>query len=96
MAVTPEDLAAVVEEELDQAQALSWEELKRITPWGDSYEGLTPGGAEVEIERNYLWTDEGRAIQIEVSVRRIGDPSPGAYGKVTARPAAGDMTGEDA
>ena len=48
MAVNGDDLAAMVEEELDQAQALSWEELRRITPWGDSYTGLTPAGEEVE------------------------------------------------
>ena len=85
MAVSNDDLAAVVEEELDQAQRLSWDELKRVTPWGDSYEGLTPNGDEVEIERNYLWTEDGTAIQIEVAVRRIGETDPGAFGKVTAR-----------
>lgn len=90
MAVNPDDLAAVVEEELDQAQALSWAELTRVTPWGDSYEGLTPGGEEVEIERNYLWSEDGKAIQIEVTVRRVGDPDPGAFGKVTARPKGGE------
>ncbi len=86
MAVNQDDLAAMVEEELDQAQALSWDELKRVTPWGDSYTGLTPAGEEVEVERNYLWSEDGAAIQIEVSVRRPGDRSPGAFGKVTARP----------
>ncbi len=87
MALNPDDLAAMVEEELDQAQALSWEELRRITPWGDSYIALTLSGEEVEVERNYLWSEEGRAVQIEVSVRRPGDRDPGAFGKVTARPA---------
>jgi len=86
MAVNADDLTAMVEEELDQAQALSWEELRRITPWGDSYVALTPAGEEVEVERNYLWSEEGRAVQIEVSVRRPGDRGPGAFGKVTARP----------
>jgi hypothetical protein len=86
VAVNQDDLAAMVEEELDQAQALSWDELKRVTPWGDSYTGLTPAGEEVEVERNYLWSEDGAAIQIEVSVRRPGDRSPGAFGKVTARP----------
>lgn len=86
MAVSNDDLAAVVEEELDQAQRLSWAELKRVTPWGDSYEGLTPSGEDVEIERNYLWSEDGKAIQIEVAVRRIGEKDPGAFGKVVARP----------
>jgi len=86
VAVNQDDLAAMVEEELDQAQVLSWDELKRVTPWGDSYTGLTPAGEEVEVERNYLWSEGGAAIQIEVSVRRPGDRSPGAFGKVTARP----------
>ena len=49
---------------------LSFREAARITPWGDSYGGYTPGGAEVEIERSYLWEDApGGPILCEVIVR---------------------------
>ena len=45
-------------------------ELKRITPWGDSYEGFAPSGRTVEVERRYLWAlDPEGAIVVEVEVR---------------------------
>jgi hypothetical protein len=63
------DLMAAAEEELDRACSLRWRELVKITPWGDTYEGLTPGGRDVCFERAYLWEGEpGGDIRIEVMV----------------------------
>ena len=48
-------------------------EMKRITPWGDTYDGLTAGGLEVEVERRYIWAHQPEgAIAIEVEVRLPG------------------------
>ena len=66
----PDELTAMAEEELTAACALSWAELKRITPWGDSFEGFAPSGHTVEVERRYLWAhDPVGAIIVEVEVR---------------------------
>ena len=52
------------------ACALTWPELKRITPWGDSFEGFAPSGRTVEVERRYLWAvNPAGAIVVEVEVR---------------------------
>ena len=65
------DLEAAAEEEMERALALSWRELARVTPWGDSFEGFAPGGRAVLIERNYLWADApGGDIICEVIVYR--------------------------
>ena len=49
---------------------MSWQELSRITPWGDSYRGFAPSGREVEFERRYLWAhDKGGGVLVEVEVR---------------------------
>jgi hypothetical protein len=71
MAVSPSDeLTAMAEEELNAACALTWPELKRITPWGDSFEGFAPSGRAVEVARRYLWAhDPAGAIVVEVEVR---------------------------
>lgn len=71
MAVTPPDeLTQMAHEELNAACALTWPELKRITPWGDSFEGFAPSGRTVEVERRYLWAlDPEGAIIVEVEVR---------------------------
>lgn len=72
MAVTPhaDELSEMAIEELDAACALHWEEMRRITPWGDSFTGFAPSGREVEIERRYLWAHEpAGAVAIEVEVR---------------------------
>jgi len=69
-APTPEELTEMAEEELAAACALTWPELKRITPWGDSFEGFAPSGRTVEVERRYLWAhDPEGAIVVEVEVR---------------------------
>jgi hypothetical protein len=71
---TDPDLLAFAEDELSRALTLSWRELSKITPWGDSFEGLSPGGREVEVERNYIWAaDAGGDILCEVAV--FGGPS---------------------
>ena len=66
----PDELTVMAQEELNAACALTWPELKRITPWGDSFEGFAPSGRTVEIERRYLWAlDPEGAIIVEVEVR---------------------------
>lgn len=70
MAVIPDELTGMAEEELAAACALSWHELKRITPWGDSFGGFAPSGRTVEVERRYLWAhDPEGGIVVEVEVR---------------------------
>jgi hypothetical protein len=66
----PDELTVMAQEELNAACALTWPELRRITPWGDSFEGFAPSGRTVEIERRYLWAlDPEGAIIVEVEVR---------------------------
>lgn len=68
------DLQAFAEDELNRALTLSWRELSKITPWGDTFDGLSPAGREVQVERNYLWAaEEGGDILCEVAV--FGGPS---------------------
>ena len=63
------DLQAMADDELLRALTLSYRDLSRVTPWGDTFDGLTPGGREVQVERNYLWVDlEGGDILVEVVV----------------------------
>ncbi len=65
-----DELTQMAQEELNAACALTWPELKRITPWGDSFEGFAPSGRTVEVERRYLWAlDPEGAIIVEVEVR---------------------------
>ncbi|HXA40723.1 MAG TPA: hypothetical protein VNW53_17120 [Phenylobacterium sp.] len=64
-----DDLEAAAHEELDRALSLGWPQLARHTPWGDTFEGFTPGGREVCFERSYLWEgDPGGDIRVEVMV----------------------------
>ena len=50
--------------------AVDGEELKRITPWGDSFEGFAPSGRTVEGERRCLWVHDPKgAVVVEVEVR---------------------------
>lgn len=68
--MTDDELSEMAIEELDAAISLSWAEMKRITPWGDSFPGFAPSGREVEVERRYLWAHEpAGAIAVEVEVR---------------------------
>jgi hypothetical protein len=69
-----EDLAAMAADELDRALTLSWRELAAVAPWGDAYDGFTPAGRQVTVERSYLWSEEsGGDILCEVNV--YGGPS---------------------
>ena len=76
MALGPADdrdeLSAMAIEELDAACALPWPDMKKITPWGDSFIGTVPSGREVEIERRYLWAHEPEgAVAVEIEVRDV-------------------------
>ena len=72
MAVIPpeDELSVMAMEELDAALDMSFEAMKRITPWGDVFPGFAPSGLAVEVERRYLWAHEpAGGILIEVEVR---------------------------
>jgi hypothetical protein len=63
------ELEEMAEDELARALTLSWRELSRLVPWGDTYEGFAPSGRAVQVERNYLWAEgEGGDILCEVAV----------------------------
>lgn len=80
--MSDQDLTDLAADELAQALSLSWRELSKVTPWGDTYEALAPGGDEVEVERNYLWfKDAGGDVMIEV-VARVGEREARAFGVV--------------
>lgn len=69
MADLDEDLAAAADDELDRALSLGWAELRKITPWGDTFDGFTPSGRDVSFERAYLWEDGADGdIRVEVTV----------------------------
>ena len=68
------DLVAFAEDELGRALTLSWRDLSKITPWGDTFEGLSPAGRQVLVERNYIWAAEAGGDRLcEVAV--FGGPS---------------------
>lgn len=65
------ELEAAANEELEAACTLSWRELAKVVPWGDSWEGFGPMGGAVHFERNYLWVGEpGGDLLCEVRVYR--------------------------
>ena len=68
--MTPDpDLESAALDEIGRACTLRWRQLSTLTPWGDTYEGFTPGGREVCFERSYLWDGEpGGDIRVEVIV----------------------------
>ncbi|MDP1632641.1 MAG: hypothetical protein Q8L66_14590 [Caulobacter sp.] len=68
------DFLAMAEDELKRAITIRWRELVKVTPWGDTFEGISPAGRNVEVERNYLWASEpGGDILVEITV--FGGPS---------------------
>jgi hypothetical protein len=78
-----EDLAAMADDELERALTLRWRDLAPLLPWGDAYEGYTPAGRQVTVERSYLWADAaGGDILCEVMV--YGGPSRWDEGVRTA------------
>lgn len=63
------DLEQIADEELQAALTLSWKQLAPLTPWGDTYDGVTAAGLSVKVERNYLWQEEaGGDICCEINV----------------------------
>ena len=63
------DLTAMAEDELRRALDLSWVALKKAVPWGDDFEGISPAGRNVIVERSYVWKVEpGGDILCEVRV----------------------------
>ena len=65
------ELQAAAEEELSAATRLSWRELSRLVPWGDTFEGFGPAGGELMLERNYIWRAEPQGdILCEVTAYR--------------------------
>ena len=68
------DLEAMARDELSRALTLRWQDLRAIVPWGDTFEGISPAGRYVEVERGYIWAaEEGGDILCEVTV--YGGPS---------------------
>jgi hypothetical protein len=64
-----QELSEMAEDELARACSLSWRELAKVTPWGDTYEGFAPSGRPVEVERSYIWKDApGGDVLVEVVV----------------------------
>ena len=63
------DLQAMADDELQRALTLSWRELAKVTPWGDTFDGVSPAGREVQVERHYLWAGApGGDVLCEVAV----------------------------
>ena len=70
MPASDDELTVMANEELDAACAMPFVEVRKITPWGDSYEGFAPSGRTVEVERRYLWAVEPEGgVIVEVEVR---------------------------
>lgn len=70
MPASDDELTVMANEELDAACAMPFAEVRKITPWGDSYEGFAPSGRTVEVERRYLWAVEPEGgVIVEVEVR---------------------------
>lgn len=85
MPASDDELTLMAQEELDVACAMPFVELKKITPWGDSYEGFAPSGRTVEVERRYLWAVEPKGgVIVEVEVRDAA-ARPGSAGGAEAR-----------
>jgi len=69
MASLDEDLHAAALDEIDRACTLGWSQLRAHTPWGDTFDGISPDGRDVCFERTYLWEAEpGSDIRVEVTV----------------------------
>ena len=67
---TPDaDFLAMAQDELARALTLTWRDLSKIIPWGDSFDGVSPAGRDVAVARSYLWADDpGGDILCEVTV----------------------------
>ena len=59
----------MAQDELARALDLSWAALAKVTPWGDTFDGISPAGRNVQVERSYVWAgDPGGDILAEVCV----------------------------
>ena len=68
------DLVEMARDELVRALTLTWRDLSKVIPWGDTFEGITPGGREVLVDRGFIWAEKaGGDILCEVHV--YGGPS---------------------
>ncbi len=66
---TDPDLEAMAQDELRRALELSWRALRDVVPWGDTFDGISPAGRNVQVERTYVWAaDAGGDILAEVRV----------------------------
>jgi len=84
-----EDLSEMARDELARALTLKWTDLAPITPWGDSFEGISPAGRDVIVERSYLWAD-ARGGDILCEVRVYGGPSRWDKGATASAVIAGE------
>ena len=90
------DLLAMAREELERALDLDWRALAKVVPWGDSFEGVSPGGRDVLVERAYLWQagPEGDILcEIEVADLAGRGLPPARLEAVIAHPAAVGASG---
>ena len=63
------DLLAMARDELASALRLDWRALSKVTPWGDSFEGISPAGRNVTVETAYIWQAQpGGDILCEITV----------------------------
>ncbi|WP_295190025.1 hypothetical protein [uncultured Brevundimonas sp.] len=76
MPASDDELTVMANEELDAACAMPFVEVRKITPWGDSYEGFAPSGRTVEVERRYLWAVEPEGGVIVGSRSATAPPAP--------------------
>ena len=59
----------MAQDELARALDLSWRALKGVVPWGDTFDGISPAGRNVQVERSYVWAaGVGGDILCEVRV----------------------------
>jgi hypothetical protein len=58
---------------------MDWRRLAPLVPWGDTFEGISPGGLTVQLSRGYLWADEPEG-DILVEVRAYLDEAHYDYG----------------
>ena len=59
----------MAEDELRRALDLSWRALRDVVPWGDTFDGVSPAGRNVQVERSYVWASEpGGDMLCEVRV----------------------------
>ena len=70
-------------DELERALTLSWRELAAVAPWGDAYDGFSPAGRQVTVERSYIWAEDEMA-----ATSSARSPSSAARAAGTRAPAS--------